>query len=144
MRKATDSLGLSQIYKQYKAIEENPLTEKEFKAVCYEFNKLASKEIIENSQILKLPYRLGELSIQKKKLNYNRLRFDFNTFNKTGIKAFHVNKHSDEYIAYFYWCKKKCKVKGKRYYHFKPTRCNSRAIAKVMNEPDGHKKYYMK
>jgi CRISPR/Cas system-associated protein endoribonuclease Cas2 len=120
------------------------VNKKIFKEVCSEYNKLLSFLIVEKSQQLKLPYKLGEIGIRKKKMNYDTkyLKFDYGTFNKTGQKVMFVNDHSNGWRARWYWKKKSCHVKYKKYYSFVPTMSNKRSLANIMKTKDGFKRYF--
>jgi len=124
--------GIYDLYKYYKSVVKEPLEFRTFRAVCFANNRLMAEEIIEKGSNLRLPNRLGYLRIRKTKMNYKNLKFDYSTYNKTGVKAYHLNEHSDDFRARFLWNKAKCIVKGKKPWSFTPSRHNKRAVAKVM------------
>jgi hypothetical protein len=95
---------------------------------------LAGKEV-------KLPFRLGTIYVQKKKLNFNRLPFDYGHWQKTGEKRFHLNRHSDGYRAQFHWRKQLTALAGIQLYAMVPCRSLTRAISQQMQAKDGHKQY---
>lgn len=124
--------GIYDLFKYYKETVKDPLDFKLFRAICFAHNKALSEEIIEKGSNVRLPNRLGYFRIKKTKMNYKNLKFDYSTYNKTGVKAYHLNEHSDDFRARFLWNKSKCIVKGKRPWSFTPSRKNKRAVAKVM------------
>ena len=133
--------GIYSLYKYYKENSTDILSFPIFRQVIFTYNKMLMQEILNEASNIRLPYRLGYLRIKKSKMSYKHLKFDYGTYNKTGIKAFHLNEHSDDYKARILWDKCKCIVKGKRPWSFKPSRKNSRALAAIMKTNGGHKKY---
>jgi len=117
-----------------------PVSLKVYRNICEEFNEAVAEEILKGNEF-KMPGRLGNMRIvkSKTKMNPKKLRIDFNHFNKTGEKIFHLNQHSDGYKVRWYWGKKNCRVKCKTFYCFKPSRENKRKLAEAMFQPNGHK-----
>jgi hypothetical protein len=133
---------IEDIYKAY--IKANGVVDKrDFKKVLYLTNKLISHYIVNRGLTVALPYRLGSLSVRKKKMEFSKLHFDYAEYNKTGIKSYHLNPHSDEFYATAYWEKSKAIVKNKVAYRLDLTRQNKRDIASIMQEPNGHQIYEM-
>ncbi len=136
--------NIDDIFKFYKKSlkTKNGISKELFKEICYEYNKELSRSIVEDSAIVKLPYRLGELSIRKRKMNYDYLKMDYNHFRKTGKQIFHLNSHSDEWKARWFWSKRSCIVINKTMYSFVPTCSNKKALANVMLSEGGHRNYF--
>lgn len=111
-----------------------------FVLLLEDFNKELVKLLLEGVE-LKFPHRVGTFYVEKRKVNYNHLKLDYGYWRKTGEKAFHTNRHSDGFQAYFHWRKLNTILPNKTYYRFTPTRGNSRALAQVMLEEGGHKCY---
>jgi hypothetical protein len=130
-------VSLTKIYKQSNI----DCTEKEYKEVCYLFNKKISHRMINDGVKFRLFGNMGVLSIAKNKMKYHKLYFDYAEFNKTGIKSYHLNEHSDGYYAFARWNKKNAVLTNKHYYGFKLTRENTRLVAKVMKSKNGHQIY---
>jgi hypothetical protein len=92
-------------------------------------------EIISNGYFFKLPYRLGDIRIKKRKINLDNLKPDFGNFNKTELKNKHLNEHSGNYYVRFYWNKIIATlVKNKSAYCFIPTRTNKRNLCHLIKE----------
>ena len=141
MRIDIGELGIKDLYKHYIETTKGSLTYKQFKNVVYLHNKKLVDEVLDGYTV-KLPYRLGNLRIKKTKMNYDYVKFDYGTYNKTGIKAVHLNEHSDDFKARILWEKSKCIVDGKRPYCFQPTRVNfKRRLSGIMSIVNGHKRY---
>jgi hypothetical protein len=128
--------------KEYGNREGFYLTAKEFKNICSDYNKAIAALIVEESQSLTIPHRLGEMFVKKKKMDYEHLKLDFNHYKKTGVKRYHTNIHSKGWIAKWHWSKKNCVIKNKRYYSFTPCDTLKKQIASIMKTPDGYKRYF--
>jgi hypothetical protein len=114
---------------------------KEYKNICYSFNKELARLIVENGIMYKLPYRLGSIGIKRRKAKFSKLKPDWNYWKQTGELTFHLNEHSKGWYGFGHWKKKDCKVKGKWYYKFNFTRDINRAYSKVFQEPNGYQRY---
>jgi hypothetical protein len=133
-------LTLKHIYQYYiKDIEETSkyhVDYKLFRAVCEDFNKELSNEILEG-YFFKMPYRLGSLRIKKRKVDINNLKPDFGLFNDSDgqYKNKHLNSHSNNYYVRYYWTKRsETLIKNKSVYTYIPTRANKRQLAKLIKE----------
>ena len=158
--------GLIDCYKFYKKKQKennNPiLPYSEYKKIYKSFIVKVIYELIENSADFKLPSRLGEISIRKRKVkkmldedgnirHINR-KVDWQAtnkmwFEKYGTNDFNIlkniknkktirydNKHTNGYTFKVYWDKYFCIVKNRSKYAFKPCRSFARAIAKLQKE----------
>jgi len=125
----------------YSSKSENPVSIKEYKNICYAFNKEIARLIIEEGIMYQLPYRLGSIGIKRRKAKFKKLKFDFNEYNKNGIKTFHLNEHSKGWYGFCHWKKKDCRVVGHWFYEFNLTRDNNRAMSQVFQIPDGYQRY---
>lgn len=109
-----------------------------FRDVLIAFNKGLSKAIMEDSEVVRLPFRLGILYIQKKKQYYNKdskyynLNIDWVNTRKAGKRVFHLNEHTGGYYYKWMWYKRGAGVKNVRYYKFVPNRTNKRGITQLL------------
>lgn len=106
-----------------------------YKGICADFNKKITKHILHDSGTFKLPHRLGEIRIQKKKMDFsmlNKLKVDWKRTKELGKRVFHLNDHTDNYRYKWYWKKRTVIVKNKSVYSFIPTRTNARALAQIL------------
>ena len=93
----------------------------EYSKLLKDFNKRVRHKIIYEGGKVQLPYRLGELYVKKFDVYYD-------IENQKGWKVnFKASKEANMIIYYgspygykWQWNKKKCIVKGKKYYNFKP------------------------
>jgi hypothetical protein len=127
---------ISDAYKRFK--KENPkgskhyLTEKQYKEICYEFNRKIVNFVLLDAGEFRVPHRIGVIRIKKRKTDMNNLRIDFGEFRKTGKKIYHLNEHSKEYYYRWYWQKKQAIIKNKSAYSFRATRTNKRIIKQLV------------
>ena len=139
-----DELGIKNIYKFYRSDEYATKGDKVlydlFRQVCYAVNKKIAEKMLEGRTI-KLPYNLGKFYIRKVKNNFKHLKYDYAHYNKTGEKVYHLNDHSAQFHAKWYWERISCRIAGHTIYSFIPSRGNKRALSKAMKQPGGYKKY---
>lgn len=108
---------------------------KKYKSICADFNKEIVNHILLDSGTLKLPHRLGEIRIQKKKMNFTskeNLKIDWKKTKEIGKRIYHLNDHTNNYRYKWYWTKTRAIVKNKSYYSFIPTRANKRTLASIL------------
>ena len=134
----TPSLTLTHSYiyyiKDIDALSKYNVNVATYKSILNVFNALFSDHLIHQDSWIDLPYRLGQLRIRKRKINLDHLMCDFGLYQKTGIKAKHLNEHNGEYYCRFYWNKTKCIVTNKSYYCFLPSWTNKRKLAAHLKE----------
>lgn len=113
------------------------LSWEEYKKVLHSCFEKIMHELLYKSKTLQLPYNLGELRIQKKRMDvgflneHNNLKVDWGHYQKTGKIIKHLNDHRDNCRYRFYWlCKKG--PSGKSYYKFEPLRERKRELAKII------------
>jgi len=94
-----------------------------------------------DGKVVELPFGLSEFSIKKNKGDLGNLPNDYGTYRKEGIKAKHINEHSDGFIAKFHWNNKRCMIRGKSLFRFVPSYANKRKLAVIMKTPGGHKRF---
>ena len=129
-------------YKNY--IEPNTLYDIDlriFKAIVIDYFKYIRDEIMLNSKEIKLPCRLGTLSIIKhlpKQFTSRSLRWDWNATKKLGKPVYLLNEHSGYFKYRFFWSKQGCLLTNKSKYQFIASRQNKRDLAKIIfnNEKD--------
>lgn len=133
--------GIYSLYKVYKKNVQDPMDFKTYRRVIFSFNKALMVEILEGASNIKLPARLGCIRVKKTQMTYKRLMFDYGEYNKSGLKTYHTNTHSDDFKVRILWEKSKCIISGKAPWSFTPARINKRRLAKLMKEDGGHKRY---
>jgi hypothetical protein len=133
-RKAGD-LSTADFYKFYKTLYKGKakyqVSKNLYTKILNLYNQKLAKAVL-TGEFVKLPYKLSVIRIKKCKMSYKVLKYDYDTYNKTGQKVYHLNEHTKDFYARWYWRKGTCKIKGKLFYSFKPTRDNARNLAKIL------------
>jgi hypothetical protein len=121
----------------------NPDTDinyKQFNAVIGAFYKKVVEAILDG-KTYNLGNRLGKIRIQRLKRSFKNPTIDWYETNKlkkeTGETKFVY--YTDEYYYRWYWQKKRCQVKNKTVYSFKPTRGENgitKKLAKKLKEDE--------
>ena len=136
-----------QYNKETKKGSEFDIDYRTYRALCQDFNKAISKDILHHSKELKVPYRLGNIRIKKSKMNFSPdkrkyLKVDWKKTKETGIRVYHLNEHTDDFKFRWYWEKSKAIIKNKRSYYFEATRDNKRTLAKLLKSEDINIDYF--
>lgn len=130
----TKEIGLKDFYDFY---EETSIKRKKsyvdrrtYGIILKEFNLEIRNRIVYKSERITLPYKLGDLYIRKFENTYTEdnkknWAIDFKKTKELG----HVVYYGAKYGYRWRWEKRKCIVRGKSYFRFKPCRTSSRLIA---------------
>ena len=118
-------------------LNDQVLPKKDFRKVAEDILSYQINRILEHSECAKLPYNLGDIRIQKKKMYFRNalkseryLKTDWGHFQKTGEIKKHLNEHRNNYRYRFYWL---CtKVKGKGIYKFIAMREHNRRLNNIL------------
>ncbi len=120
--------------------EDLMLKQKDVNIIARDILKYHIDRILNHSETAKLPYNLGEIRVQKKKIffgiaikDHKYLKTDWGHFQKTGEIKKHLNEHRNNHRYRFYWLCKKGPV-GKNAYKFVSLRKNNRALKTILNE----------
>ena len=130
---------------------ESKLSKKDYIKINEEFNKKVIDRVIDGFDV-DLPHNMGTMNIKKKKINAEHPPVDFNETKKARDKdpnaefVYHLNFHSDGFVAKLKWRQKRTKISGVWRYRFVGARGNRgtsprERMAVVMNTPGGHKRY---
>jgi hypothetical protein len=130
------TLGLRDSYKEFKKQELGyfDIDYKTYRAINEEFNKEVVKYILMDAGEFELPYRLGSIRIQKKKMKFSpdSMKVDWKATRETGKRVYHLNDHSDNYRYKWYWKKSNAIVQNKSLYSFTASRANKRELARLI------------
>lgn len=139
----TKSYTGKDFYESYmKYVNDNPLYQvdyKTFRAIINEYFEYLRDEIIENGKEVRLPCRLGHLSIVKhkpKEYSGKSLRIDYAETKKIGKVVYHLNEHSNFYKYRYYWNKQNMLNKNKTKYQLIMTRANKRRLAQIIKHKE--------
>lgn len=98
-----------------------------------------SEFIVEESGVFTLPFKLGNILVEKKKMpigflhSEGNLKLDYGIFRKTGKKVFHLNEHRRGYRYKFKWDKRGSgPIICKTVYRYIPTRTMKRRLAQIL------------
>lgn len=114
-----------------------------FAKILRDFNKELSRVILEESEIINLPFRLGKLYITKTKQWYSKpewskiplnLPIDWKTSKEIGKRVYHLNEHTNGYIYRWRWYKRGAHVANVTLYKFLPVRQNKRKITQLLKK----------
>lgn len=135
----TKSYTGKDFYKSYiDYVGDNPLYQVEyrvFRDIINDYFKYLRDELIENGKEIKLPCRLGTLSIVKhkpKEYSGRSLRIDYAETKKVGKIVYHLNEITNGCKFRFYWNKHNMLVKNKIKYQLVMTRANKRRLAYIL------------
>jgi hypothetical protein len=154
------------MYFHYKRTFEKDVAEKIdikiYARVINDFMKFIVNEMI-NGQVFYLPYSLGNIFVQRKKLTpyfefkemkLNHLPVDYEATKKLWAErpefkakkhlVYHLNEHTDGYSFKICWDRRTCRVSNHEHYMFKPVRAFSRGLAKHLKNPDSELNYQEK
>lgn len=100
--------------------------------LCSEFYK-AIAEVVKEGGLYIMPYRMGELSVIKKrpkKLDFASMSLDWKATSELGKQVFHINDHTNYYKYRFHWKKQEAYFSNKGKYRMVFTRTHKRDLAK--------------
>src|SRR5699024_6379305 len=139
----TKSYTGKDFYKSYiDYVGDNPLYQvenKRFRDIINEYFKYLRDELIENGKEIKLPCRLGTLSIVKhkpKEYSGRSLRIDYAETKKVGKIVYHLNEHSNFYKYRYYWNKHNILNHKKTMNQLIMTRDNKRRLAQIIKNKE--------
>ena len=141
-----EAYTIADFYESYcEYTKDNPLYQvsyKTFRDVVTEYFRYLRDEIIENGKEVRLPCRMGSLSIVKHKpreYTGKSLRIDYAESKKYGKMIFHLNEETGGYKYRFYWNKQNMLTTNKTHYQLIMTRDNKRHLAQILKS---HKRDY--
>lgn len=110
-----------------------------YKSILLEYFKYIASLIMDKSYEVKLPCRLGTISIIKRKpknFNSKSLRIDYHESAIQNKAIYFINEHSNYYKYRFYWCKQNCITTNKGKYQFIASRANKRRLAQIIKNKE--------
>jgi len=126
------------------------LTFDEWRNILYSFNDSFRNYILETGERAKLPYGLGDFTINKKKrrklkgLNdeFINLPVDWKKTKEKGKIIYNFNYHTEGYFFGWIWFKDTARFKHSDLWYFKPTRVTSRLLAHYIQTNDKYQHIY--
>jgi len=110
---------------------------KQWKDILEKFSENIIDYILETGEKIKLPYGLGDLSINKKKpkrtkyfqgKEYINFAIDWKKTRELGKYVYHMNYHSDGFTYSWIWFKANCRFYQSELWWFRACRKASRSI----------------
>jgi len=130
------ALGPIYLYKFYvnkcKLEGKKPISTKEFSKIINACNNEIVKACTEESEIVRLPLRLGYLQVCKYERSFNKridkIAVDWKRTKEHGFKIFHEQK----YLYKWVWLKRTSLAKNKTKYKFEASRNAKRLVPKCL------------
>lgn len=133
--KTKGCLAIRDMYKYYLSItdKEDVIPYKLFAKITKACNKELINQVVNHSQSIELPYRLGQLQVTKLERVFkldgrNKYSIDFGKSKKLGMKVF----YDSPYIYKWKWKKHHAIVINKTGYKFRANREAKRSITKAL------------
>lgn len=133
------SIGMINYYRSYiKTAREHKRKHvhiSKFRAVIEDFNKALVSKIVNEAELVILPYELGALNIRKYKVDFDSGKIsvwkkDYKRSKELGFTVY----YDQPYRYKWYWTKKISNCAGINGYKFLPCRIPSRGITKALRE----------
>lgn len=125
--------------KQYPEGHVYYLTYGEYRDITTLFLKHLHNQIVYKSMTVTLPFRLGKLSVIKRKPVYKSIQnmaVDWETSKELGKRVRLFNDHSNGNIYRFWWDRRMCCIEHKTKYKFSPVRSMKRMVAKLIKSKE--------
>lgn len=137
--KVTGCLAIRDMYKYYVSLKDvnkgdEIIPYKLFAKITKECNKEFINQVVNNSEIVTLPYRLGILQISKFERHFipekkNKWTIDYKRSKEEGVLLY----HESPFIYKWRWKKHNAIVKNKTGYKFRANRASKRLITVALN-----------
>ena len=106
-----------------------------YQNIVHDYFKYIASEVIDRSREIRLPCKLGYLSIIKSKpknFDLKSLKMDYGESKKQGKLILYTNVHSNFYKFRYYWDKHTMMTPNKSKYKFIASRANKRKLAQLI------------
>lgn len=127
------------------------ITFDEWRNVVYTFNDSFKNYILETGEKAKLPYGIGEFSINKKKRKKIKtvngeekinLPIDWQKTRQKGKIIYNFNYHTEGYFFGWVWFKETSRLRNSPLWFFKPSRNTSRILSHYIKTDDKYQHIY--
>ncbi len=132
--KVKGCLAIRDMYKYYLSLKEGAKKDEiisyiDFARITKECNKELINQVVNHSEAITLPYRLGVLQVSKFERKFypskkNKWTIDYQKSREEGVLLY----HDTPFIYKWRWKKHSCVVKNKTGYKFRANRASKRAI----------------
>jgi Tfp pilus assembly protein PilZ len=138
-KRVKHSYTIEDYYNSYKDyISDNPIyniSKKQYSDLLKDYFKFLALELIDKAKEVRLPARMGTLTVIKtkpKRYDFTYLRVDFNETKNSDKTILHLNEHSDGFNFRFFWSKRDIILDQKSLYELVMSRANKRHLAHVI------------
>lgn len=129
-----ECLAIRDVYKFYKRTSDDPVDYRTFAKVVKACNKEFVNQVVRESEILDLPYRLGKIQVARFEKKYdrpiNKLAINWKLTKEHGFKIY----HEDTNIYKWCWKKHLAIVRNKTGYKFTASRFAKREVPKAVKD----------
>jgi hypothetical protein len=139
LNKVQDPYTIQDSYPDY--LEKYPegsvyyLTYSEYRDIVVAYFRHIANQVVHKSKTVTLPFRLGEISVEKHKPAYKSLRnmpIDWDRSTELNKQVRQFNEHSNGFAYRFHWNRSRCQVGFKTVYIFQASRFNKREVARLI------------
>ena len=139
----TKSYTIASFYNDYlNSIEKDTVYDidyTKYRAIVTDYFKYLQHKLIEEGKMIKLPYRMGNVQIIKKRpkhLDKRSLRIDYQATKQYNKLILLTNDHSDFYKYRYHWEKIDMMVPNKSKYQLVATRANKRRLCQIIKNKE--------
>jgi len=127
------------------------LTFDEWRNVIYSFNESFREYILETGDKARLPFGIGEFSINKKKRRkmkgvggkeFVNLPVDWKKTKEKGKIIYNFNFHTEGFFFGWVWFKETARFKHSKLWYFKPSRTTSRLLSHYLRANEKYQHLY--
>jgi len=123
------------------------LSFEDYKKILYTYNSNLITHLLETGDVMKFPYGLGELVVNKyKPKKYKKYKdgnekinmaVDWVETKKAGKYIYLLNAHTDGFRFYWLWSHLKARIKAAQIWRFNLARIHSRMLKTYLKKPGG-------
>lgn len=127
------------------------LSFEEWRNIVYTFIEGFKEYVLETGERVKIPYGIGDLSINKKKRrkvksangkDYINLPIDWKRTKEKGKRIYNFNFHTEGFFFGWQWFKHTSRFKFSDLWYFKPSRTTSRLLSHYIKTDEKYQHIY--
>jgi len=128
------------------------ITFEQWKIILYGFNEYFKTYVLETGEKAKLPFGIGDISINKKKRKriktnsegreFINLPVDWKKTKEKGKVIYNFNYHTEGYFFGWIWFKPSARFRHSDLWFFKPSRLTSRLLSHYLKTNDKYQHIY--
>jgi hypothetical protein len=140
-----NSITTPRFYKAYKKdYPDSKVNVALYSKIIQSFNQAVIDKILEDQFEFEMPYRLGTLRIRKQKhsLDPAYLHVDWKASKEAGVRVYHLNDHTDNYMYRWLLNKRVVRYRNKQIYSLTIVRAAKRRLAAILKDEARTIDYY--